>query len=585
MKKILLNIFFTFLFLTSLSAQDNTWETFFESSNYKQSPDYNNSINYLKRLENFSEYAKLLPFGTSPQGRTLYTFIISKDRVFDYEALKNSAKAKTLIMCGIHSGEIEGKDASLLLARDILVEKKYNDLLDNEILIIIPIFNVDGHERISKYNRINQNGPEEMGWRTTAQNLNLNRDFMKADAPEMKAFLKLWNDINPDFFIDLHTTDGLDMQYELTYSIETISVSPMLSNWIKETFEPSFENLMKKEGYPLFKYFGFKGRKLTDGVVEWNSSPRFSHGYSSMRGVLGVLIETHSLKPFKNRVYATYSALASMMKIVSQNQRQLKNQKLESDKWFLNNFVIGDKWLPINHELLNKTYKTDFLGFETYLDKSEITGDSIIRYTKIPKTFLLDYYTQYKTSDSLKLPKYYIIPVQFAYLKDILVLHEITFIENNTPKEVNGEFYKFSEVKLSPRSFEGRQLPSFNVNEFSKEVTINHGDLIISTNQKNFIPLVYLLEPKSPDSFVKWGFLNSIFEQKEYFEDYSMEPIAKEMLMNDSNLKAEFEKKIAQDEKFRNNPYQRLNFIYERSPYYDSNLNVYPIYKITTELK
>jgi hypothetical protein len=251
----------------------------------------------------------------------------------------------------------------------------------------------------------------------------------------------------------------------------------------------------------------------------------------------------------------------------------------------LNNFVIGDKWLPINHELLNKTYKTDFLGFETYLDKSEITGDSIIRYTKIPKTFLLDYYTQYKTSDSLKLPKYYIIPVQFAYLKDILVLHEITFIENNTPKEVNGEFYKFSEVKLSPRSFEGRQLPSFNVNEFSKEVTINHGDLIISTNQKNFIPLVYLLEPKSPDSFVKWGFLNSIFEQKEYFEDYSMEPIAKEMLMNDSNLKAEFEKKIAQDEKFRNNPYQRLNFIYERSPYYDSNLNVYPIYKITTELK
>lgn len=585
MRKILLNIFFSALFLTSLSAQDNRWDTFFESSNYKQSPNYNSSINYLKRLEKISEYAKLIPFGTSPQGRTLYTFIISKDKIFNYDSLKNSIKAKTLIMCGIHSGEIEGKDASLLLARDIIVNKKFNDLLDNEILIIIPIFNVDGHERISQYNRINQNGPEEMGWRTTAQNLNLNRDFMKADAPEMKAFLKLWNDINPDFFIDLHTTDGLDMQYELTYSIETISVSPMLRNWITKIFEPSFESLMKEDGYPLFKYFGFKGRKLTDGVVEWNSSPRFSHGYSSMRGVPGVLIETHSLKPFKNRVHTTYSALVSMMKIVSQNQSQLKNQKLESDKWFLENFVSGNKWLQINHELINKSYKTDFLGYESYLEKSEITGDSIIRYTKNPKTFSLDYYTEYKTSDSLKLPKYYIIPVQFHYLKDILVLHGITFSENKTAKRAFGEFYKLSDVKLSARSFEGRQIPSYNVNEFAKEVAINPGDLIIPTNQKGFIPLVYLLEPKSPDSFVKWGFLNSIFEQKEYFEDYSMEPIAKEMLEKDTNLKKEFENKLAEDEKFRNNPYQRLNFIYEHSPYYDSNLNVYPIFKVDAELE
>jgi len=164
-------------------------------------------------------------------------------------------------------------------------------------------------------------------------------------------------------------------------------------------------------------------------------------------------------------------------------------------------------------------------------------------------------------------------------------LHGITFIENKTAKKVLGEFYKLPDVKLSPRSFEGRQLPSYNVSEFSREVNINQGDLIFSTNQKNFIPLVYLLEPKSPDSFLKWGFLNSIFEQKEYFEDYSMEPIAKEMLKKDINLKAEFEKKLAEDEKFRNNPYQRLNFIYERSPYYDSNLNVYPIYKVDAELE
>ncbi|MCK9282182.1 MAG: M14 family metallopeptidase [Melioribacteraceae bacterium] len=586
MIKILLNILFSALFITSAFAQtDNNWTTYFESSNYKQSPDYNNSIKYLKRLEKISEYAKLVPFGISPQGRTLYTFIISKDKIFNYNELKNSPKSKMLINCGIHSGEIEGKDAAILLARDLLIEKKYNDLLDNTILIIIPVFNVDGHERISKYNRINQNGPEEMGWRTTAQNLNLNRDFMKADAPEMKAFLKLWNDINPDFFVDLHTTDGLDMQYELTYSIEKISVSPMLRNWITKSFEPTFESLMLKDGYPLFKYFGFKGKELTDGVVEWNSSPRFSHGYSSMRGVPGVLIETHSLKPFKNRVYATYFALLNMMKIVSQNQTQLTEQKKESYNWFIDNFVIGDKRFPINHELLNKSYKTDFLGYETYLEKSEITGDSIIRYTKTPKTFSLDYYTEYKTTDSLKLPKYYIIPAQFGYLKEIIELHGITFTVNKTSKKVIGEFYKFSDVKLSPRSFEGRQLPSYKVNEFSKEFTINANDLIISTNQKNFIPLLYLLEPKSPDSFLKWGFLNSIFEQKEYFEDYSMEPIAKEMLEKDNKLKVEFERKLAEDEKFRNNPYQRLNFIYERSPYYDSNLNVYPIYKVDSELK
>ncbi|MBK6913415.1 MAG: hypothetical protein IPH11_07040 [Ignavibacteriales bacterium] len=215
------------------------WLTHFENSNFLESPNYSDTIKYFQKFEVESPYAKLLTIGISPQRREIKLLVISKGNEFTPEEAAKSSKAVVLIQNGIHPGEIEGKDACMLLLREILITKEKEYLLDNIILLIIPVFNVDGHERLSYYNRPNQNGPKEMGWRTTSQNLNLNRDYMKADTPEMRSWLKMFSAWLPDFMIDNHTTNGADYQYHVTYGIEKFqNVHPLLSTFVKKKYLP-----------------------------------------------------------------------------------------------------------------------------------------------------------------------------------------------------------------------------------------------------------------------------------------------------------------------------------------------------------
>jgi murein tripeptide amidase MpaA len=223
--------------------EDQSWETVFEKSGFISTADYEETMNYFQSFADNSEFAEFHSFGISPQGRELKYLVVSKDKLFTSEELKAANKPLLLVINGIHSGEIEGKDASMILLREILITKEKEYLLDSMNIIVVPIFSVDGHERKSKYNRINQNGPEEMGWRTTAQNLNLNRDWMKADAPEMQAMLKLFNRYIPDFIIDTHTTNGADYQYTVTYSVEwSKNMYHQTADWLGEKFVPFIEN-------------------------------------------------------------------------------------------------------------------------------------------------------------------------------------------------------------------------------------------------------------------------------------------------------------------------------------------------------
>src|SRR5262245_46564254 len=233
-----LTFLFLFILSTFLSAED--WSTPSEKSNYRTTPTYAETMAYLNRIADAAKgKIKVEAFGKSGKGRTLWSVIISGNGVFDPEAIHRANRPVVLIQNGIHAGEIDGKDASLALIRDILITGNQKQLMQKALIVIIPIYNVDGHERISRYNRINQNGPEEMGWRTTAINLNLNRDYMKADCPETRAFLNLWNRWLPDFFFDDHVTDGADYQYDITYGVEHgADVDPQVASWIEKSLMP-----------------------------------------------------------------------------------------------------------------------------------------------------------------------------------------------------------------------------------------------------------------------------------------------------------------------------------------------------------
>jgi murein tripeptide amidase MpaA len=319
-----------------LSQQtDQDWETIFENSRFISTADYQQTMDYFQNLADNSEFADLLQFGVSPQGRELKYLLVTKEKINMQNELIKLSKPIVFIINGIHSGEIEGKDASMILMREILINKEKEYLLDSINIIVVPIFSVDGHERKSKYNRINQNGPEKMGWRTSAQNLNLNRDWMKADAPEMQAMLKLFNQYLPDFVLDTHTTDGADYQYTVTYSVEwSKNMYKQSADWLGEKFVPYLENEVEEQGFLIFPYTYLKDwdKGLDEGLIYWPGTPRFSSGYFALQNRPMLLVETHMLKPYKDRVYSTKAVLETTLEFVFNHSTGLIGLNKDADK-------------------------------------------------------------------------------------------------------------------------------------------------------------------------------------------------------------------------------------------------------------
>ncbi len=572
-----------------LKSQQNisgNWTTKFEKSNYLETESYDETINYFRRLAKASEYAKLFSFGISPQGRDLYCLAVSKDQIFTPGEAKKIDKPILLIINGIHSGEIEGKDACMLLLREMLVTKEKENLLNSVTLLVVPIFNVDGHERSSPYNRINQNGPKEMGWRTTSQNLNLNRDWMKADAPEMQAMLKLFSALLPDFVIDTHTTDGADYQYTITYDMEKFrNIYTGTAEWTKNNFIPNLEKSVEDAGFLARGYVSLKNWSagLDSGIVDWAATPRFSNGYAAVQNRPCLLIETHMLKPYKERVFATKAMLESVIKYLNEHPVELLNLNEEADSNSINEFHSEQKYLPVSFFATDKYKDTPFKRIQYRKDSSWVSGVKRITYTGKKQDINIPFYYDIRAKDSVNLPVAYLIPKEWGDWENIIErikLHGIKVEELQEDNLMEVIRYKFKNIKFAAFPFEGRQRVDCDYDTLHQTLMIPRGTYVINTNQRTIRVIANLLEPKSEDSFLRWGFFNSIFERKEYFENYVMEKMALEMMKSDPKLKEEFEKKLSGDKNFKNNPYARLNFFYEHSPYFDKGLNLYPIMRV-----
>jgi len=580
-------IFFSFLILLLVSTvkaqtkNQKNWLTHFEKSNFLETAKYDETMAYFKKLADASPYANMFSFGVSPQGRKLYCVVISKDKAFDPVEAKETGKPIILIENGIHSGEIEGKDASMLLLREILITKEKENLIDSTILLVIPIFSVDAHERFGSYHRINQNGPTEMGWRTTAQNLNLNRDWTKADAPEMKAMLNLFSSWLPDFFIDTHTTDGADYQYTITYAIEKYkNIFTGTRNWINNKLIPYFEKKVNDDGFLITQYFGFKGYKIEDGLTGGSFGPRFSHSYAAAQNRPGLLIETHMMKPYKDRVYSTKSLLNAVIEFVNNDLNEIMKLNKQADADAINRYSINKEYLPLSLKLTDSHKPFVFKGFKAIRDSSWLSGGIWTRFTNEKIDINTNYYDEMEISDSVSVPSQYIIPEEWGNwegLIDRIKLHGIKVDKLAEPQKFIVTKYKFKNRKFANYPYEGHQRVNSDYDSYKETVIMPKGTFVINTDQRTVKVLVNLLEPKAEDSFLQWGFFNSIFERKEYFESYVMEKVAREMISKNPELKIEFEKKLAEDKKFRESQRQRLNFFYERSPYVDDHLNIYPV--------
>ena len=566
-------------------SQDN-WTTPAEAAQFRTTPSYAQTLAYLQRLQQTAPgKIKLETFGMTPQGRPMTVVIASDDGSFTPDAARAAHKAVVLVQAGIHPGEIEGKDAGLMLLRDIAVSGRYPHLLDHVVLIYIPVYNVDGHEHSSPYNRINQNGPESMGFRGQAQYLNLNRDYIKAEAPETLAWLKLWQTWLPDFLIDIHTTDGADYQYDLTwYTEDPHKFDPVIAAWQRKLMEqaiPAYEKL----GHLASIYLEFKdGRDPRKGIENFGSGPRFSTGYAALQNRPGLLIETHMLKSYAVRVHAVYDLLRVVLDDINRNPSGLLTATSQADADTVARTGDAHAQVPLTFKRDPAPTPFELKGYAFTQTHSDISNDSWIQYDpKKPVTYRIDNWNGLLPDVSVTPPVAYVVPGEWKTIIDKLDAHGIAYRRIGHPmKEVDATAYRLDQPTWAARPFEGHlMLHSFTLHAHPVEVTLPAGSVIVPMNQRAANVAIELLEPQAPDSLLHWGYLDAIFEAKEFGEPRVLEKLARDMLAKDPKLKAEFAQKLRDDPAFAADSRARLDFFFMRSPWYTvQQVGAYPVLRV-----
>lgn len=554
-----------------IAKPDNPWITPAEKTGLSDSPGYEETIAYLKKLCAASPLLSLTDFGRTAQGRPLYVVIAAK---------APANQPVLLAQAGIHAGEIDGKDAGLMLLRDLAFGGK-DALLDHATLYFVPIFNADGHERSSEWNRPNQRGPVHQGWRTTAQNLNLNRDYMKADAPEMQAMLALINDCRPALYLDLHVTDGLDHPYDITYNFEGWSPgppanSPGASAWLNRRFRPTVDAALQAAGHiPGPYYDAVNGRDPSDGIIIGNGPPRFSTGYGDLRHLPAVLLETHSLKPYRQRVLGTYVFLEAALRSVGEHGAELLATQAADH-------AARPALIPVNWGNGDgDTTKMDLLGFAHEEYVSSASGGKEVRWLGTPVTYRDLTVRSNKPGLLLARPKAYWVPVTKPEVIARLRLHGLQCETLPEARTVDIEMCRLVDPKPQPgegfHPFEGRHTLTTGVERLTRTETFPAGSVRVPTDQPLGDLAVALLEPASNDSLLAWGFFSEILQRSEYIEGYVIAPMAEKMLADDPKLAAEFAAKLKADEKFAADPTARRQWFYARSKFHDDRWLLYPV--------
>jgi hypothetical protein len=560
------------------AAPQQDWTTFYEKSAYQATPRYAETVDFCRGLAAASPVFHYLSFGTSPQGRELPLLVADREGLCTPEAARAAGRTVILVEAGIHPGEISGKDAGLLLLRNLLVGQQSLDLLDGVTLLFVPIFNVDGHERFGPYNRINQNGPVEMGWRTNAANLNLNRDFLKADTPEMQAWLRLFAAWLPDFFVDIHATDGADYQYAISYALELHgNLETGLTSWARERYLPALEAAMTARGFPLTPYVIFRRwHDPRSGLVSWAASPRLSEGYVALQNRPGLLVETHMLKPYRVRVEAVYALLLETLRLLQGEGPELQARVRAADA-AASDGALRREPFPLRFRATADSVMIDFLGVSYEEVTSEITGGTWIRYGREPVTYRIPYFDRQEPTVSVQVPEGYLVPPEWPAVAERLALHGVALRRLAVPVTLTVRSYRFRDVSWQEQPYEGRHPLDFQVESIREERELPAGTWVVDLRQRAARVAIHVLEPQAPDSYVQWGFFDPIFSRTEYVESYVIEAMAREMLARDPDLARQLEAAKAADPEFAGDPRAIRDWFYRRTPYCDDRVNIYPV--------
>ncbi len=579
-KKITLCFLALHFFACNTSKKENVdFTTTFEKSNGLETPEYKEVIQFYKDMSETYSEVSLFTFGKTDSGEPLHLVVYNREGIYNIEEIKNSTKNRILINNGIHPGESDGIDASMLLLRDIVHNDSLQNKYRNTILAFIPVYNVGGALNRNAHSRANQNGPLEYGFRGNARNYDLNRDFIKQDSRNAAAFAKIFHAVNPDVFIDNHVSNGADYQYAITHLFtQHNKLGGDLGPFLQDKMRPAIEESLEEKGISITPYVNVWGSTPEKGWSQFFDSPRYSTGYTTLFNTLGLMVETHMLKPYKIRVEQTYELMVSVFDFTELNAKKIKElRKNAKDK------LLAKKTYPIQFKVNRNNFRTfNFKGYESnYIDSKVTNGKRLFYDRSKPFTKEVAYYDEFIATKEIEIPKAYILQQGWHDVVDRLKNNNIEYTTFTQDTIINVEVNHIDNFKTRPSAYEGHYLHyNTTVTKKIEEVQFRAGDLYIPTKQEGIRYLLETLEAEATDSFFNWNFFDTILQQKEGYSAYVFEDIAEQLLIENPKLKAKFEMQMKSNKTFAKNPRMQLDFIHKNSMYYETAHKRLPIFKI-----
>lgn len=551
--------------------------TKFEQSDGTKTATYPETIAYYKNLALAYPEISLIAMGTTDSGYPLHLVLFNSSKEFEFDEL--SDKNIILINNAIHPGESDGVDASMLLLRDIVQDRNKIAKLDNIVLAVIPIYNIGGALNRNSTFRANQNGPKEYGFRGNARNFDLNRDFIKTDTKNSKTFAQIFHLLNPDIFIDNHVSNGADYQYAITHLFtQHNKLGNELGTFIENKMRPGLEASLFKKNIPITPYVNVWGKTPDEGFSQFFDGPRYSSGYTALFNTFGMMVETHMLKSYKQRVEHTYNLLESMIDFTIENGREIKELRENA----VTN-ILARKTYPIAYELDKNTFSMfQFKGYEGRFIDSKVTSGKRLFYDRNkPYTKPIKYFNQFKPSKEISIPKVYILKQGWWKVLERLNDSNIDYkvFKNDTTITVEEQHIKNYKTHTNP--FEGHY-PHYDTTVSTNEITLifKKGDIYIPVQQNGARYIMETLEAAAVDSFFNWNFFDTILQPKEGYSGYVFEDIAEQFLIENPIVKDSLDNKIQRDKIFAENPSAQLDYIYKNSPHYDAQYLKLPVYKV-----
>ena len=574
MKKIT-GLFFLTIISNFLFAQNIT--TVFEKSNGTKTPTYFEAIDWWQKLDAQSGKVKMLTMGMTDAGYPLHLVVVANNGDHNFANIRKNNKRVILVNNGIHPGEPDGIDASMLLTRDIVTNKI--KLPDNIVLAIIPVYNIGGCLNRSANYRVDQNGPEEFGSRGNSQNLDLNRDFIKCDSKEAKAFAEIFHLTDPDVFLDNHVSNGADYQHVMTLICTQHSkLGGPMGGFMNQEFEPGLYASMKEKGYDLIPYVNAFGDTPDNGWPEFFEGPRYSSGYAALWHTFSFVAETHMLKPYDQRVKATYELMRSFIEFTSKNSDIINRVRAMTKDVVKTQTEFPVAWTLDRSQSSKRIYK----GYAAGRKPSEVSGHPRLFYDRTkPYEKEIPFYNFYKPSNFIQKPKAYVIPQGWTKVLDLLKVNKVQMIQLRKDSIIEVEVYRIDDYKTAPRQFEMHHLNSdVKTSVTVQKIKFRKGDYYIPLNQAANRFLIETLEPTAADSYFAWNFFDGILGQKEGYSGYAFEDIAADYLKTNTDLKNKLEQRRATDTAFAKNGRAQLNYVFENSPWYEPDYLRYPVYRV-----